>query len=641
MNRNLFYILKVSIISLLAFVVYSQTFDDEFHFDDMFFIVDNTEIRNIGNIKDIWTTTITQPSRFVGFMSFALNYHFHKLNVFGYHLANLIIHIFSGVFVLWLAQMLLFLVNKDSKKNSWIAFFAALIFVAHPVQTQAVTYISQRFASLATLFYLMSLCFYLKGRIFCKKKSGSIVCFVVSAIAAVLGMFTKEIVITLSIMIIFVECLFIRGTRNELDGKTSFGIRYMSPKYLPLLLFPFFLIIPALFQFGFKAIFFTKHVSKSHFGDVFTFSTYILTQFRVLALFIRMLFLPFNQNLDHDFVMSRSFFEWDTFLSFIFLVLLIVFAIKTFKRNKIVSFGILWFFIVLSINFIPRQHIIFEHKLYLASVGFCISLSYFVISLFRDVKRGIAVLSIVVILFSALTFKRNKVWDNEITLWEDVLSKSPNKTKPLINLGNAYFKKRKYEKALELFQKAVVIDDKAEEAYNGMGLIYKERGEFERALENYNKVLVLKPGRAQTFSNRGVVYKSMGEYELAMLDQNISLSLNPNAALTYINRGVVYKSLGEYDLALADYQKALEIDPRLASGFANRGVIYKKQGKDELALIEYEKALKIDPYLGQVYYNRSLIFNDLGDKPKALKDILKAIELGINVDPKYIEWLIK
>ena len=634
MNRNLFYIIRVAIIALLAFVIYFQTFDDEFHFDDMFFIVDNAEIRNIGNIQDIWTTTITQPSRFVGFITFAINYHFHKLDVFGYHLTNLIIHIFSGVFVLWLAQMLLFLVSKDSKKNSWIAFFAALIFVSHPIQTQAVTYISQRFASLATLFYLMSLCFYLKGRAFSQKRASSIVSFVVCAVAAVSGMFTKEIVITLPLMIIFIEHFFII---KKDEGQSKFKF----PKFLPFALLPFFLIIPTLFKFGYKAIFFTKHVSKAHLGDVFTFSTYVLTQFRVLALFIRLLFVPVDQNLDYDLVMSRTFFEWNTLLSFLFLVLLISFALKTLKRNKVLSFGILWFFITLSVNFIPRQYIIFEHKLYLASVGFCIAASYFMINVFKDIKRGVAALSVIVVLLSMSAFQRNKVWDNEITLWEDTLEKSPNKTKPMINLGNAYFRSRKYGQALELFQKAVGIDDKAEEAYNGMGLIYKERGEFELAIENYNKVLVLKPGRAQIFSNRGVVYKSMGKYDLAMRDQNISLSLNPNAALTYINRGVVYKSLGEYDLALADYKKALEIDPRLASAYANRGVVFKKQGKDELALIEYDKALNLDPNLSQVYYNRSLIFNDLGDKQKALTDILKAIELGISVDPKYVEWLRK
>lgn len=634
MNKTLSYTIKFIAIALLAFVIYSQTFDDEFHFDDMFFIVDNPDIRNIKNIQDIWTTTITQPSRFVGFMSFALNYYFSKLDVFGYHLTNLIIHVFSGVFVLWLTQMLLFFVDKGSKNNSWVAFLAALIFVAHPVQTQAVTYISQRFASLATLFYLMSLCFYLKGRVFSKTKIGSIVSFSASAIAAVLGMFTKEIVITLPIMIIFIEYFFVIVKKEDQD-------RSKFPKILPFLLAPFFLIIPALFRFGYKTIFFAQHISKAHLGDIFTFPTYVMTQFRVLVLFVRLLFFPVNQNLDYDFIMSRSFFELNTCLSFAFLVLLMFFAIKTFNRNKVVSFGIFWFFITLSINFIPRQHIIFEHKLYLASVGFCIAISYFVINFFKDIKRAVAVLSIIVVLFSYLAFKRNKVWDNEITLWQDVLSKSPNKTKPLINLGNAYFKKRKFNEALDLFQKAVVVDERAEEAYNGMGLIYKERGEFELALEKYNRVLLLKPGRSQTFSNRGVVYKSMGKYELALLDQNISLSLNPNAALTYINRGVVYKSLGEYDLALADYKKALEIDPKLASAYANRGVVFKKQGKDGLALIEYEKALKLDPNLPQVYYNRSLIYNDLGDKPKALEDILKAIELGVNVDPKYVEWLRK
>ncbi|MCK5633185.1 tetratricopeptide repeat protein, partial [bacterium] len=615
-------------------------FDDEFHFDDMFFIVNNADIRDIKDLSAIWKTTLSQPSRFVGFISFALNYHCHQLDVFGYHLTNFLIHIVTAVLVWWFVKMLFRILRPDFKNSEVASFFAALLFVSHPVQTQAVTYISQRFASLATFFYLTSVCFYLKARLVNQNKFASTCCFVVCAAAAVLGMFTKEITITLPLMIIFIEWFLLKDSNTVAKNK-GHGKGNRLAKILPIFILPFCFIIPALFRFGFKGMFISLHASQSHSGDVLTFGTYVLTQFRVLAVFIRLLFVPLNQNLDYDFKMSHSLFDAATFLSFTLLAALLVLAVKLRRKNRLVSFGMFWFFLTLSANFIPRNHVIFEHKLYLASIGFCIAVTVWIFDVFKNKKNSFVLMGIIIVLFSFLAFQRNKIWNSEITLWEDVVAKSPNKSKPRINLGNAYFSIRDYGKALIQFEKAVKMDNQAVEAYNGLGLIYEKKGEYESAINYYNKVLEIKPNKAEAYSNRGVVYKSMGKYDLALGDQNTSIFLNPDFALSYMNRGIVYKSMGKYDLALADYRKALAIDPKLAAVYANRGVVYKKQGKNELALVNYNKALELNPNIPQVYYNRSIVYNDLGNKKNALEDILKAQAFGIKVDSKYIEWLKK
>ena len=163
--RLLIHFLKPSVLAAIVIIVlglicYSNTFDAQFYFDDLKSIVDNLSIRDLGNLRAIWKFS---PIRFITYLSFAVNYHFGELNVFGYHLVNILIHITAAYFVYLFTLYLSILSNKQTPY--WIAVFAALIFLCHPIQTQAVTYIVQRAASLATLFYMISLTCYVRARI--------------------------------------------------------------------------------------------------------------------------------------------------------------------------------------------------------------------------------------------------------------------------------------------------------------------------------------------------------------------------------------------------------------------------------------------------------------------------------------------
>src|SRR3989338_4880934 len=149
----------------LSFLIYSNTFHSSFHFDDMTEIAQNPYIQKLPQISVIWDR---HKTRFVTYLTFAMNYSFGQLNVSGYHFVNILLHALCGFLVYYLAALLLKtpLARDSVLSRNWplIAFFAGLIFISHPVQTQAVTYIVQRAASLATLFYVLSLIFYLKVR---------------------------------------------------------------------------------------------------------------------------------------------------------------------------------------------------------------------------------------------------------------------------------------------------------------------------------------------------------------------------------------------------------------------------------------------------------------------------------------------
>jgi len=203
-------------IALLGAIVYANSLANSFHYDDRLFIQDNPSIRDIRDLPAMWNF-LPSRTRFVSLLSFALNYHFHKLDVLGYHLTNVAIHIGCGMLVFALIKLLGSLTGEpiDPKRrapdhSSAMALAGALIFIAHPVQTQAVTYISQRMASLATFFYLSSVLFYLKGRLISKKNWTTYGYFTGCFLAAILSLLSKEFAISLPLGILAVEFYFLR-----------------------------------------------------------------------------------------------------------------------------------------------------------------------------------------------------------------------------------------------------------------------------------------------------------------------------------------------------------------------------------------------------------------------------------------------
>ena len=335
-------------------------------------IEDNIAIRNLSDVKAWWGF---YPSRPIGFLSFALNYHFHGLDVWGYHLVNLAIHIVNAVLVWWLVMLTMATpVMRDqpiSRHKGAMALFTALLFVSHPLATQSVTYIVQRLASLATLFYLLSLALYVKGRLWEDNKDRRVLFFYAGSIlCAVLGMLTKEIVFTLPFALILYEYSFIRTDTWKIDIRDR-GIQ------IPIIILGIFVV---LFFLNFSVDIFNPIPPLLNQGYDYPITTwqYLLTQFSVILTYIRLFILPLNQNLDYDYPISHSLFEWHTLFGLLSLTGIFVLGILLFRRYRLIAFGIFWFFLTLSVesSIIPiSQNVIFEHRTYLPGFGFFLVLT--------------------------------------------------------------------------------------------------------------------------------------------------------------------------------------------------------------------------------------------------------------------------
>jgi len=472
-------LLFILLLLLLGIAIYSNTFSSSFHFDDGNYITDNIAIR-IMWLKGLWDFF---PSRFITFLTFAINYQFSKLDVFGYHIFNFAIHFGSAILVWWFTNIIFttpaIKKNELSRFSRLIAAFTALIFLSHPLQTESVTYIWQRCSSLSGLFYLFSLCFYLKGRVLQTGDSPVSkwkVFYCLSLISASIGMFTKENFVTLPLMIILCEFYFIKVNKH-------FSWKHIVP-FLVLLL-----IIPLV-------LFFTKPETVKALQElahqpINAGGSYFLTQLNVLATYIRLLFVPVNQNLDYDYPIVKSLINPATLASFFFLAAIIIVAIRMFSRYKLLSFGIFWFFLTLlpESSIIPIEDVIFEHRLYLPLFGYSLFLVSGLFYLFKckKIRLIITVLSLIAIAYSIMTYERNKVWKDEFTLWNDAVKKSPRKARPHINRGMAYGIKEEYDRAIADFDKAIEIKPNSAEAYYNRAVAYKEKGDYTRAWQDIHK----------------------------------------------------------------------------------------------------------------------------------------------------------
>ncbi len=591
-------ILAVIILCCLGILIYSNTFHSPFHFDDKEFIVENLSIRKFTNLGTIWQIW---PARFITYLTFAFNYHFHKLNVFGYHLFNLVVHSAAAVLVWWLILLTLSVPQTKnsniSRHSGLIALFGALIFLSHPLQTEAVTYIYQRSTSLAAFFYLFSLCLYLKSRLLQTNNrpvSKWLILYIFSWIAGIAGMFTKENTATLPLMIILCEFCFFRTDKVV---KWKYAI-------------PFLIILPIvpLTLFLLKGLIFSINVQKLMHQPISSVY-YFLTQIRVMATYLRLLFIPLNQNLDYDYPIAKSLLEPSVLASLMLLVLILIIAIRIFSRYRLISFGIFWFFLTLlpESSFIPLEDVIFEHRLYLPMAGFSIFLASLIYNLFknRSLKPMVAVLLVIVSSYSILTYRRNLIWKDELTLWNDTVHKSPKKARP----------------------------------YNNRGVVYRSQENLNQALLDYSRAIEINPDYDQAYYNRGIVYRSQENLNQAILDYNRAIEINPNYADAYNNRGVAYRHQGNLNQAILDFSQAIEINPKYAEAYNNRGVAYRHLGNLNQAILDFSQAIEINPNYAKAYNNRAMAYFENREYAKSWEDVQRAQILGYEFPPAFIAQL--
>ena len=582
---------------LLGFSIYASTLRGGFYFDDRSAIIENRAIRDITDLRAIWGAFNT---RCVGGVTFALNYAFGKLNPFGYRLFNVLLHIFASLLI----YPLVFLTLKTPamkrspliKHSRFFSLSASLLFLVHPIQTQAVNFIWQRVALLAALFYLASIVLYA-----CARLTSRIGAYFGALVTAGLGMFCKETAVTIPFMILLYEFSFFGPLKKEFQKRLLF----IFPFLVTLVVIPLTLhaasdqvamkiMSPASVKVSFRER--LSQMTHGYPSGGYSRRVYLLTQANVLRTYLRLLFLPVRQNLDYDYPVARGVTEPRTLFSITLLLAIFLLAVLFFQNHRLLAFSIFWFFLTLSLeSVVILGDVIFEHRLYLPMAGFTLFLPAALSALFRDTKKWIVVCSAILLVFSFVAHRRNTVWKDEIALWEDTVQKSPGKARPHNNLGVAYGRIGRYDKEIEQCLQAIRLNPTDPHAYNNAGFAYGQEGRTNEEIVQYLKAVAVDPEYAQGYYNLGVAYGKKGDYDTAITYFKKTLLIHPTHADAYNNLGVAYGKKGEGDKEISCYFKALQIDPENAYAYNNLGVAYGEKGDSTEGAAFFKKALKINP----------------------------------------------
>ena len=615
--------LLMAAMILAGALIYSNTFQSPFLFDDDAFIVNDYAIRMTDFSWDALKTAAIDGHprhRYLPNISFAVNYYFGRLNPFGYHVVNLCIHLLSGIFLFGFIKntLQLFPDKKSATAPKLIAFFAAMIWIVQPVGSQAVTYICQRMASMVALFYILSLFLYVKGRMamtggrnalpdksheepdtvgtgFITAQNGNNdhsqflvpgLYFAGSALAVLCALATKENAGTLPLIILLYEWFFFQDLK----------LRWSRQQ---ILWGGFFIIVfcgAVIWYMGENPL---VRLVNSYRWREFNMLERVMTEFRIVAYYIS-LFLwppPGRLNLDHDYPLSVSPLDpFTTFLAFFALIGLFVLSVYAARNNRLMAFAILWFFITQATeSTIIGIELIFEHRTYIPFMMVSLILVLMVLRTFQNRTAALALIGTLILIFSAWTFQRNLHWQNPVTFWQDCVIKSPKKLRPHTDLGVALYDAGDIPGAIRQYEKAIQIDPAHADIYNNMGNALYRQGKTDAAIQNFRRALTLNPKHTKARNNLANALMQQGDLVGAVQHFQTILKQQPDHVEANINMGAALTRLGHIDAALLHYQAAIKSDPYNPEAFNNMGVLFARKNMLVEARKYFQKALALRP----------------------------------------------
>jgi len=612
----------IIIISLI--IVYSSSFNNSFNWDDTYLIQNNPRIENINNyiFTDSWFRVFNNRS--LSLLSFAFNYQLGGLNETGYHIFNLVIHILASITLYFLTLLLIKQTNKlkirspdeknsISKKHfSLFALISALIFALHPIQTDAVTYVTQRMASMAGFFVILSTFIYSVFRA-SPSKPKYFLWLIPLFLSLAAGFLSKETGINSLFTILLVELFFFRNMSGSGNNK-----------YLLVLLV--LIILPALIYLLFWGF---PFLTKEH-----TPIEYFFTEQKVILQYIGLLIYPLTQHLAHLVTSEPDFVSLSVIIPFLIHITFITFGMLVARKHKFISFAVFWFYLplLLESSFISLPYFMNEYRLYVSLAGFAFTIAYISIIAAQKTKRPypLYIVTVLIVLYGFLTWHRNFDWKNAITLWTDNIEKSPENFEAHNALGYSYYLKGDYYKALEILNKALELKPDYINSSLNRGLVLSELNSDSLALSDFGKVLKKDPENYFALANKGIILVRRGNIESAKNCFLLSLKSNPVYYRSYYNLGMYYQSKNNPDSAYYYYSQSIRYNPRFWGAYNNRAVVLLDQKKYGESLIDLQKAISLRPFYTEAYINIAIVYRDTGDFDNSIQNHNYALTIAPN-----------
>jgi tetratricopeptide (TPR) repeat protein len=610
-NDNLKNILAVSLIIILGIAVYSNSWPGKFLWDDLVLIEKNVYIKSISHISDIFTKDIGAGSnrqfnfyRPLQMLIYTLGYYFWGLNPAGYHIINTFLHIAVVLCLYWLLNILY--------HNHILSLFTGILFISHPIHTQAITYTSSTADPLAALFILLCLIFYIKY-----SSNGNAKLYIATLLSYLAALLSKENSLIMPVLLLLYHYLFQKKIKIKI--------------FLSLVAITIFYIV-------FRTVLLRNILP-------YPLSELNLIQrlpgfFIAITNYIGLLIVPSNLHMDYGYEPFNPVGIKPT-LGAGLALLLLFYAFKYGKKHQIVSFAIFWFFLTLLpySNFYPLNGYMAENWLYLPSVGFFLIVASGLLYLYNTTSlkiTSVVLLTSFTIIFACLTIKQNTYWKEPIAFYKRLLGYNSKDPAIYVNLGHEYTRVGKNEDAIRMFKKVLQIDSKHRHVYTNLGVAYFKSGHVDEAIPCFEKAAQINPADAAAYNYLASAYLTKKESSKAIRFFAKALKINPNYADAYGNAGVLYAENGKYKEAIILFKKAIKIDPDNFDAYNNISLTYNNLGMYNESIELLEKVIKNNPGYAAGYNNLAIAHYYKKQYDLAVKYCRQALQLGYKVNPDFL-----
>jgi protein O-mannosyl-transferase len=640
------------IIALFSFLVFYNTLGNDFVFDDESVVQNYSAIRSLSSIPKFFSAeegfhkVIGNYYRPVVYTTYTIDYSLWGLNPYGFHLTNNLINLIASLFLL----AILIRLFAKYKYGLLASLLATLIFSAHPVHTEAVSWVSGRTDSLVTLFFFAAFYFYIT---YSELKENKYI--ILSFVFYALGLMSKEMIVTFPVIIILFDFLWKKKSVKDIINDWKLYSYFIGLTVLYLI------IRYSLLHSTIERTTYNYFYGKD-------FITTAATMLKTIPVYLKLLVFPVGLLYHYNGVLpdSNSFADLNVLFSVLLILVLLILALYFYKNYSKISFIILFVFVTFLpvMNIIPTMNFMAERFLYITSFSFSLLIAYVIAKYINksNLKIVVGLSILVIVIFSTLTIKRNAEWKDNNTLYST--ADGVDGSVLLVNCGNIYANNKQFDEAFVRYQRSIAVRYNNVLAHHNTGLIYLIRGNLDsaeikfkdglkidslspdgyfqlanvyqqenripEAIERLEKLQSIVPdyrgskallenlkigitespqmiprsdvngkidaGKIKELEKRSYDFYQQGKYNEAIKDINEMMSINPFGKSGYLNNlALCYEGLGNNDKAKEYYIEAVKIDSSNANALSGLAGSYLKTGDKKKAVDYYKKVLIINP----------------------------------------------
>ena len=654
-----------ALLVLAVFLAWSNSFTAPFVLDDHSSIIANSSIRNFWTFDWLFPPSTggeTVSGRPGLNLTFALNHAIGGLDVRGYHIVNVLVHALSAVVLFALVRFTFEGAAPRSdvddpalrvRRATRFAFSAALLWALHPLHTGAVTYVVQRAESLAGLLYLLTLyAFARAARSGSPARGWEVVC----VSACLLGMATKETLVTAPLVALLYDRCFVAG---------SFREAWAARRRLYAMLAGTWLLLAVLVWFN------RGRGGSAGLGSPIDSWTYFQIQCEAILRYGSLSFWPVSQVFDYGVSPAPGLATWLPGLGLVAGIFGVTVALLW--RNRVVGFLGACFLLLLapSSSFIPvATQTIAEHRMYLPLAVLVVMVLLGAGEILRRWgagKQAWAITPLLALLLGATTYARNEVYRSELTLWQDTVARRPLNPRARNNLGLAFANAGRLPEAIGEFQRAIELQPHHAFAHFNLGTIFLRERRFDAARGHFEQALAADPayvsarlnlGRALTELNRKA--EAIAHYRTALTQDpaaqdvrtnlaallieqgdvvegqallDVVLAATPDFAEAYYHRGLALEKAGAPTEAEAAFREAVRLKPELAGAHVAVGNSLVRKGATAAAEASYLEAIRRDPAFAEAHY----ALGNIAAKAQRFDAAMAAYHEALRIDPTHVQ----